>query len=165
VPIPDSLAAEIFTIKAAYSTFFDIENQFNEKEFTANYKKLKKEALSDAISGKIEGSEGPFIIQLLNSKGEISREIFITQQNTFQFLLVEPGTYRIRVIADLNGNNRWDPANFTEGRYAEQVFYFLDPATGNKEIILRGGWTLEDQNILTPPKTGVAKQKNKSVDN
>ena len=165
VPIPDSLAAEIFTIKAADSTFFDIENQFNEKEFTANYKKLKREALSDAISGKIKGSEGPFIIQLLNSKGEISREIFITQQNTFQFLLVEPGTYRIRVIADLNGNNRWDPANFTEGRYAEQVFYFLDPATGNKEIILRGGWTLEDQNILTPPKTGVAKQKNKSVDN
>lgn len=165
VPIPDSLAAEIFTIKAADSTFFDIENQFNEKEFTANYKKLKREALSDAISGKIKGSEGPFIIQLLNSKGEISREIFITQQNTFQFLLVEPGTYRIRVIADLNGNNRWDPANFTEGRYAEQVFYFLDPVTGNKEIILRGGWTLEDQNILTPPKTGVAKQKNKSVDN
>jgi len=165
VPIPDSLAAEIFTIKAADSTFFDIENQFNEKEFTANYKKQKREALSDAISGKIEGSEGPFIIQLLNSKGEISREIFITQQNNFQFLLVEPGTYRIRVIADLNGNNRWDPANFTEGRYAEQVFYFLDPATGNKEIILRGGWTLEDQNILTPPKTGVAKQKNKSVDN
>lgn len=158
VPVPDSLAAEIFTIKAADSTFFDIEDQFNEKEFTANYKKLKREALSDAVSGKIEGSDGPFIIQLLNSKGEISREVFLTNQNNFQFLLVEPGTYQIRVIEDINNNKRWDPANFTEERYAEQVFYFTDPSTGNKEIILRGGWTLEDQNIVTPPKTGVAKQ-------
>ena len=158
VPVPDSLAAEIFTIKAADSTFFDIEDQFNEKEFTANYKKLKREALSDAVSGKIEGSDGPFIIQLLNSKGEINRELFLTNQNNFQFLLVEPGTYQIRVIEDINNNKRWDPANFTEGRYAEQVFYFTDPSTGNKEIILRGGWTLEDQNIVTPPKTGVAKQ-------
>ena len=158
VPVPDSLTAEIFTIKAADSTFFDIEDQFNEKEFTANYKKLKREALSDAVSGIIEGSDGPFIIQLLNSKGEITRELFLTNQNTFQFLLIEPSTYRIRVIHDLNSNKRWDPANFTEGRYAEQVFYYIDPSTGNKEIILRGGWTLEEQNIVTPPKTGVAKQ-------
>lgn len=158
VPIPDSLASEIFTIKAADSTFFDIEDQFNEKVFTANYKKLKRDALSDAVSGKIEGSNGPFIVQLLNTKGEINRELFLTNQNTFQFLLVEPGTYRIRVINDTNSNKRWDPANFSEGRYAEQVFYFIDPATGNKEIILRGGWTLEDQNIIVPPKTGVSNQ-------
>lgn len=165
VQIPDSLSAEIFTIKAADSTFFDIEDQFNEKEFTANYKKLKRNALSDAVSGKIEGSEGPFIVQLLNSKGEINREIFLSNQNNFQFLLVEPGTYQIMVIQDTNNNKRWDPANFSEGRYAEQVFYFVDQKTGNKEIILRGGWTLEDQNIIAPAKTGVPNQKKSSVDN
>ncbi len=165
IQIPDSLAAEIFTIKASDSTFFDIENQFNEKEFTANYKKLKKEGLSDAVSGKIQGANGPLIIQLLDSKGEINRELFLTNQGTFQFFLIEPGTYRIRVINDTNNNKRWDPANFSEGRYAEQVFYYVDPTTGNKEIILRGGWTLEDQNIIVPPKTGVPNQEKSSVDN
>lgn len=165
IPIPDSLAAEIFTIKAADSTFLDIEGQFNEKEFSANYKKLKRDALSDAVSGKIEGSDGPFIVQLLNTKGEINRELFLTNQNTFQFLLIEPGTYRIRVIHDSNSNRRWDPSNFSEGRYAEHVFYFMDSSTGNKEIILRGGWTLEEQNILVPPKTGVPNQEKTSVDN
>ncbi len=165
VPIPDSIAFEIFTIKAADSTFYDIEDQFNEKEFTANYKKLKRDALADAVSGRIEGSDGPFIVQLLDSKGEINRELFLTNQDTFQFLLVEPGTYRIRIINDTNNNKRWDPANFSAGRYAEQVFYYVDPITGKKEIILRGGWTLEDQNIIVPPKTGVPNQEKSSVDN
>lgn len=165
IPIPDSIAFEIFTIKAADSTFFDIEDQFNEKEFTANYRKLKRDALADAVTGKIEGSEGPFILQLLNAKSEITRELFITNGNSFQFLLVDPGVYQIRAIIDSNNNKRWDPANFTKGRYAEQVFYFTDPATGKKEIVLRGGWTLEDQNIIVSPKTGVPNQQKSSVDN
>jgi hypothetical protein len=121
--------------------------------------------LADAVSGRIEGSEGPFILQLLNAKGEINRELFLTNQNTFQFLMVEPGTYGIRVIIDTNSNKRWDPSNFSEGRYAEQVFYFTDPATGKKEIVLRGGWTLEDQNIQVPAKTGIPNQEKSSVDN
>lgn len=165
VPIPDSLASEIFTIKAADSTFYDIEDQFNEKEFTANYKKLKREELSDEVSGKIQGLEGPFIIQLLNQKGEINKEIFVNNQSTYQFLLIEPGTYRIRVIKDINNNKRWDPANFLERRYAEHVFYYIDPKTEKKEIVLRGGWTLEDQNIIVPTTTGAYNQKKSSVDN
>lgn len=165
IPIPDSIAYEIFTIKAADSTFYDIEDQFNEKEFTANYKKLKRDALADAVSGRIEGSEGPFIVQLLDSKNEINRELYLTNNNTFQFLLVEPGTYKIRVIIDANGNKRWDPANFSEGKYADHVFYFTDTATGKNEIVLRGGWTLEDQNIKVPPTTGIPKQEKSSVDN
>lgn len=165
IPIPDSIPYEIFTIKAADSTFYDIEDQFNEKEFTANYKKLKRDALADAVSGKIEGSGGPFIIQLLNSKNEITRELHLSNQNTFQFLLVEPGTYRIRVIIDSNGNKRWDPANFSAGKYADHVFYFKDAKSDKNEIVLRGGWTLEDQNIQVSPTTGFSKQQKSSVDN
>lgn len=165
IPIPDSIAFEIFTIQAADSTFFDIEDQFNEKEFTANYKKLKRDALADAVTGNIEGSDGPFVVQLLNSKKEVTKELFLTNGNSFQFILVDPGVYSIRVIIDSDNNRRWDPANFTEGRNAEQVFYFIDPSTGKKEIVLRGGWTLEDQNIIVPPNTGVPNQEKSSVDN
>jgi hypothetical protein len=40
-------------------------------------------------------------------------------------------------------------------QYAEQVSYFEDPKTKKREITIRGGWSLEDQNIIMKPKTGL----------
>jgi hypothetical protein len=151
--IPDSIAFQIFTLNAKDSTFLDIEGVFNEKELKANYKKLRLEELADEISGSIIGAEGPFIIQLI-SKDEIKREEFINNGNTFSFKLVEAGIYQIRVIADTNGNKRWDPANFSENRLAEQVFYFLDEEN-SQNITIRAGWTVPDQIIKASPKTGI----------
>jgi hypothetical protein len=155
VSIDPSLPFDLFTIKAADSTFMDIEGQYNEKAFTGNYKKLKKESLSDAISGKIENGTGPYIVQLINSKNETAYETYLKDTEIYKFDLIEPGTYQIRVISDTNQNQRWDPSNFIQRRYAEQVSYFEDPATKKREITIRGGWTLEDQNIQIFPKTGI----------
>ncbi len=153
--IPDSILYESFTLNATDSTFMDIEGQFNEIALAANYKKLKKETLADAIEGTIKGAQAPFIIQLLDSKGETKREAFIESGNQFAFSLIEAGSYQIKVIEDSNGNHRWDPANFEEKRYAERVFNYIDPETGNKNITIRGGWTLEDLEISSTPKTGI----------
>ncbi|MEB2773976.1 Ig-like domain-containing domain [Algoriphagus sp. D3-2-R+10] len=153
--IPDSIPFEVFSIKAADSTFIDIEGQYNEVALSANYKKLKKETLADAITGTIEDAEGPFIIQLLDSKEELKRETYVESGNHFSFRLIEAGNYQIRIIEDTNGNQRWDPANFEEKRNAERTFYYLDPETGNKNISIRGGWTLTDLVIRSTPKTGL----------
>lgn len=158
--IPDSILFESFTLKAADSTFIDVEGQVNEVALAANYKKLKKETLADAIEGTIEGAEAPFIIQLLDSKGELKREAYIATGNKFAFTLIEAGNYQIRVIEDTNGNKRWDPANFEEKRYAERVFNYVDPETGNRNISIRGGWTLIDQIIIAAPKTGLKSTQN-----
>ncbi|MBC6365401.1 Ig-like domain-containing domain [Algoriphagus sp. AK58] len=162
--IPDSLSKEIFTIKAADSTFTDIEGQVNEKNLSANYRKLKRDGLADEISGKIEGANPPFIIHLLNSKDELIKEIFIDRGNTYSFKLLEPGTYKLRVIEDLNGNRRWDPSNYTQKKPAERVFYYTGEENKN-EIIVRGGWTLEDQNLEAKPHTGLPTKKKNDVDN
>lgn len=153
--IPDSIPNETFTIKAADSTFMDIEGQYNEAVLSANYKKLKRETLADAITGTIEGAQAPFIIQLLDSKNEIKREFYLESDNKFSFRLIEAGNYQIRVIEDANENHRWDPANYEERRYAERTFYYLDPETGSKNITIRGGWTLEDIQIKASPETGL----------
>lgn len=153
--IPDSIPYEVFTLKGADSTFIDIEGQYNEVILSANYKKLKRETLADAITGTIEGAEGPFIVHLLDSKGEIKRESYFSSDNQFSFTLIEAGSYQIRVIEDSNGNHRWDPANYEERRYAERTFYYIDPETGNKNISIRGGWTIEDLKIQSTPKTGI----------
>ncbi|WP_332912176.1 hypothetical protein [Algoriphagus boritolerans] len=70
ISLPDSLKQDIFTIKASDSTFYDVEGQYNESELSANYRKLKRENLADEISGRIIGAKPPFIIQLLNTKGD-----------------------------------------------------------------------------------------------
>ena len=158
--VPDSIVFETFSLKAADSTFRDIEGQYNEVAISANYKKLKKETLADEISGKIVGGEGPFIVQLLDSKGELKKESYLENSDQFSFKLIEAANYQIRVIEDTNGNHQWDPANFEEKRYAERVFNFIDPETGNSNILIRGGWIVEDLLITATPKTGMKNDQN-----
>ncbi len=153
--IPDSIPYDAFTLKAADSTFRDIEGLYNEGPLSGNYKRLKRETLADAITGTIQDTEGPFIIQLLDSKGDIKRESYVETGNKFSFSLIEAGNYQIRIIEDANRNHRWDPANYEERRYAERVFYYIDPETSSKNITIRGGWTLEDLQIKATPKTGL----------
>lgn len=154
--LPDSISKETITLKAADSTFTDIENEVNEAALTANYRKLKRESLADEIAGQITGAYPPFIVQLLNSKNEIAQEQFLEKSNSYSFKLVEPGTFKIRVIEDLNGNRRWDPANFTERRLAERVFYFSN-AERQPTLVIRSGWSLQDQNIEASHPTGLKK--------
>lgn len=152
--IPDSIPKEIFTLKASDSTFIDIEGQVNEKKIEANFRKLKRENLADEITGQIQGAKPPYLVHLIDSKDEILRELYVEQGSTYSFKLVEPGTFKIRVIEDLNGNKRWDPSNFIQKRLAERVFYFKGEEE-KTEITIRGGWTLEDQNINASKPTGI----------
>ena len=161
--IPDSLKQEIFTIKASDSTFLDIENQYNEKSLSANYRKLERKNLADGISGSIIGAKPPFIIQLMNEKNELIKEQFLENSTNYSFQLVEPGTFKIRVIEDQNGNKRWDPSNFTQKRLAERVFYFYNEEQ-EQALIIRSGWTLEEQNIQATPPTGLSKKEENPVD-
>lgn len=152
--IPDSIPKEIFTLKAPDSTFIDIEGQINEKKMEANYRKLKRENLADEITGKVIGATSPFIIQLIDNKEEILKEVYVDKGSDYSFKLVEPGTFKIRVIEDLNKNGRWDPSNFIQKKLAERVFYFKGEE-GKSEIVIRGGWTLEDQNITANKPTAI----------
>lgn len=154
IPIPDTLGIEIFTFTALDSTFQDIQGEFNEDPIRANYRKIKKETLADLLSGRIEGAEPPFIIQLVDSKNEIYKEQFLKNTNQFEFEAIEAGTYKIRVINDQNGNERWDPGNFFKGRLAEPVFYFLDDTGAIGSIILKSGWTNEGIVIQAKKSTG-----------
>ncbi len=162
--IPDSIQKEIFSIKAADSTFLDIEGQFNEKPFSANYRKAERKSLADEIKGNIIGAKPPYIIQLIDEKNELIKQQFIENSNEYSFKLVDPGTYKIQVIEDTNGNKRWDPSNFLQKRPAERVFYYYNEEN-LKSLIIRSGWTLEDQNIEATPGTGVEKKPDKRVDN
>lgn len=159
IPLTDSTKIESFVLTAADSTFKDIQGQYNEKAITANYKKIRPETLADLIQGTILDATGPFIVQLLDSKGNLYRELFIEEGNTYQFDKVEAGSYQIRVIEDKNGNRRWDPGNFFENRQAEKVYYYQAPETNSKSIVIRGGWTNEGLDITPSKSTGLEIKK------
>ncbi len=161
--LPDSLETELVTLFAADSTFQDVEGVFNEKKIEANYRKLLRKNLADGISGSIIGTKGPLLLQLVNDKKEIAYEQVLKEGGKFSFSLLDPGTYSLRVIEDRNGNGIWDPSNYTQRRSAERVFYY-EGEDKTRDLVIRGGWTLEDLVIQANPASGLQKFEKKSVD-
>jgi hypothetical protein len=161
--LPDSLETELVTLFAADSTFQDIEGEYNEKKVEANYRKLLRKNLADGISGEVMGTKGPLLLQLVNGKKEIAYEQVLKEGSKFSFSLLDPGTYSLQVIEDRNGNGVWDPSNYTLRRSAERVFYY-EGEDKTRDLVIRGGWTLEDLVIQANPASGLQKFEKKSVD-
>ena len=162
--LPDSLESDLVTLFAADSTFQDIEGEYNEKKLEANYRKLLRKNLADGISGTVLGTEGPLVLQLINGKKEIAYEQALKEGGKFSFILLDPGTYSLRIIEDKNGNGIWDPSNYMQRKAAERVLYY-EGEEKSRDLVIRGGWTLEDLKIQASPATGLKKYENKSVEN
>ena len=162
--LPDSLESDLVTLFAADSTFQDIEGEYNEKKLEANYRKLLRKNLADGISGTVLGTEGPLVLQLINGKKEIAYEQVLKEGGKFSFILLDPGTYSLRIIEDKNENGIWDPSNYMQRKAAERVLYY-EGEDKSRDLVIRGGWTLEDLKIQASPATGLKKYENKSVEN
>lgn len=163
IPFLDTLPMNQYKLIASDSTFKDIQGEYNEKGIQANYLRIKKETLADLLTGTIEDAQGPFILQLIDRKGEVYMETYQAEGNSFRLTSLEPGTYEIIVIEDKNGNKRWDPSNFFKKQHAERVFYLLNEEGAKGQVILKSGWTNEGIRIKANQKTGMNPKK--PVDN
>ena len=163
VLLPDSIDSELISLIATDSTFQDIEGEINEKPIQANYRKLKRKDLADGISGEIRGATAPLIVQLINGKKEVAYEQILDKGNKFSMTLLDPGTYSLRVIEDHNGNGIWDPSNYQMRRSAERIFYYQGEDQ-TRDLVVRGGWTLEDMIIEATKATGLKKSEKIPVD-
>ncbi len=161
--IPDSIQSDLVTLLAADSTFQDIEGTVNEKPLQANYKKLERKELADGISGEVKGAQAPLVIQLINGKKEVAYELIVNEGNKFTFSLLEPGTYSLRILEDRNGNGIWDPSNYQMHKSAERVFYY-EGEDKTRDLVVRGGWTVEDLVVRATNASGLKKSEKKSVD-
>lgn len=161
--LPDSIDSELISLLASDSTFQDIEGEVNEKALQANYRKLKRKDLADGISGEIRGANAPLIVQLINSKKEVTYELVLAKGNKFSFRLLDPGTYSLRVVEDRNGNGIWDPSNYQMRRTAERIFYY-EGEDKTRDLVVRGGWTVEDLVIVATNPSGLKKSDKKAVD-
>jgi uncharacterized protein (DUF2141 family) len=144
IAIPESLKYQVFTLFAADSSFFDIENMTNEKKIEATYKKLNKDVTADALRVNINSTQYPLILQLLDNKDQIIQEEVLNNINQYVFKSLEAGTYKVRVIEDTNKNGRWDTSNLLQKRQAEPIYYHVNSESDNsRDIILKAGWDNE----------------------
>ena len=79
----------------------------------------------------------PIILQLIEPKGKMVRSIISEEDMLYEFNLLEPKKYLLRVIFDANANHRWDTGNFLENIQPEKIVYFPS------EIEVRANWELE----------------------
>ena len=91
------------------------------------------------ISGQIEIDSIHFIVQLINDKYEIIREI--ANQKNYLFDFVPAGKYNIRVLVDTNNNGVWSYGNIMEGIKPEEVYFH--PTF----IELRENWEINEINL------------------
>jgi hypothetical protein len=82
--------------------------------------KLNQQTDYAAIDGSFDIFIGDKIIEVLDSK---SNQLIESQKFTDKYYFPEllPGTYKIRIIEDLNSNGIWDTANFEENKLPERV--------------------------------------------
>ncbi|HXB12896.1 MAG TPA: hypothetical protein VNZ45_12995, partial [Bacteroidia bacterium] len=81
-------------------------------------------------------SKGHYIVQLLDGRSNIYKQVLITGSQNIFFDALVPGTYRIRLIADANNNGGWDAGDYLKNIQPEKVYYYPEG------IIIRSNWDI-----------------------
>lgn len=86
-----------------------------------------------------------FWIQLLDDKNEVAYQKY-TDQSDVKFINLKPGSYKLRILVDNNGNGTWDNANFADETLAEDVYLFKKAGSkdGITKINIRPMWEINE---------------------
>jgi uncharacterized protein (DUF2141 family) len=87
----------------------------------------------------VKSTRKPLLVQLI-SKGTVIASQPAGTKTTFQDLT--PGDYSIRVVVDLDNNNRWSPGNIFRNQPPEPI-YFYRTEEGKLNITLKANWERE----------------------
>jgi len=100
--------------------------------------------------------EQKFWMQLLDSKGNAVYSKY-SRDSEIKFEVVKPETYSVRILVDNNENGFWDPADFENGIFAEDMYDF------NKKITARPLWDSVEEwdlkGIKVPETTAKPEEK------
>ena len=87
----------------------------------------------------IRNSTSKFILQMIDSNGDVIREFKnVNQDTTYNFDYIRPGKYIFRLIEDSNKNDKWDTGNYLKKIKPERVYYF------SNELEVRANWDLNE---------------------
>ncbi|HET8858463.1 Ig-like domain-containing domain [Marivirga sp.] len=119
------------------SAFIGIENDStSKKEIKLTFREPEDYGI---IQGKVIGADFPFVIELLNKEYEVVDTI--ANKTEFEFNYILPGDYSLRLLKDLNNNQRWDAGNPLLLKKSEEYIYH------NEVIPLKPNWIQIDKNF------------------
>lgn len=113
---------------------------------TLQYKLNTKETADYGnLTMKLENLKSyPVIVQLTDDKGKIVDSEYVESEPIATFNLIQPGTFIVRIIYDVNGNKKWDAGSYLDKTQSEEVIYFP------KEIDVRANWDVDQPFTLAP---------------
>ncbi len=119
------------------SSIGDTNTSVNNKYNLFVAKKQEEEPSYAKIN--IKTNEKNFIIHLLNPKKEIQETFYNEKRLVFKDL--KPGKYSMRLIADVNGDKKWDTGNYRTKTLPERITIYKD------FLDVRVNWDIEDVDI------------------
>lgn len=129
---------ELLLLPGAITSFFDETND----SLKVRLKTPKKSQFGNLTFTVQNMKEGSKIVQLVNPNDEVKYEQFAEQRQVFEFDLVEPGEYYLRVIYDTNNNQVWDTGSYLKTKQPEEVVYFP------KAFVVRANWDYSEVVLL-----------------
>ncbi len=88
------------------------------------------------VKGKITTDRPHYFIQLVDNSFNVVAEV--SGKDSYAFRLIPPGSYKIRVLIDSDGDGKWEDGDILEREEPEPVIVFSD-----YEINLKTGWEQE----------------------
>lgn len=83
---------------------------------------------------------GPFVLQLISSKGEVVKEEYFSKNNsTFNYKNLIADEYQIKLLLDVNDNKIWDSGNYYLHKQPERIIFY------EKSLTVRANWEMEIQ--------------------
>jgi hypothetical protein len=79
-----------------------------------------------------------YILILEDIQGKALNKQFSNNKERITFSNLKEGSYKLRIILDMNKNKEWDYGDYSQSRLPEEILYFPKP------INIRKNWDLEE---------------------
>jgi uncharacterized protein (DUF2141 family) len=106
----------------------------------------------------IKNYEGNRIIQLLSKEEKVIREAKMDKDGKVEFPYLDRGTYRLRVIYDLNGDGKWTTGDFKKELQPEPASYYYQEIIMKENWYEKLDWDIGEQNVKTLKSTASRSQ-------
>lgn len=103
------------------------------KEIKQNFE-VKKEDAYGIFYVDIQNPQENWLLQILNRQETVLRQQAVPANGKVGFRYLRPGDYFLRIVYDINSNEKWDTGDFEKGIEPEKIVYFPE------SINVRANW-------------------------
>ena len=138
LPLPMNVTEKkSYNIMIRDSVFYGYNNLTNDTLRTTFSTKSIKDYGTLIMNYELPDDGKAYVATLWN-KDKIIKEDILTSSQTITYPFLIPDTYRVSVFCDENGNDRWDPGDYSGKRQPEKMFAFPH------NISIRAYWDSEE---------------------